>query len=115
MGSMNPYTFNFCIKVEKISMSKFICCPKCNYQYLPGEIFEPRYFLGQPKHIIRNGMGEILGYEGIVMDPTETFVCENCGEEFIVNARLSITVKTNNEPTTVEKIEDNSLKQVNLF
>ena len=43
-------------------MSKFICCPKCNYQYLPGEIFNPKYFLGQPKHIIRNGMGEILGY-----------------------------------------------------
>lgn len=96
-------------------MSKFICCPKCNYQYLPGEIFEPRYFLGQPKHIIRNGMGEILGYEGIMMDPTETFICENCGEEFTVSARLSITVKTNEEPPQVEETNENTVTQVNLF
>ena len=96
-------------------MSKFICCPKCNYQYLPGEIFEPKYFLGQPKHIIRNGMGEILGYEGIMMDPTETFICENCGEEFTVSARLSITVKTNEEPTQIEEVNESTVTQVNLF
>ena len=96
-------------------MSKFICCPKCNYQYLPGEIFEPKYFLGQPKHIIRNGMGEILGYEGIMMDPTETFICENCGEEFIVSARLSITVKGKDDNESIIEETENNVKQVNLF
>lgn len=99
-------------------MSKFICCPKCNYQYLPGEIFEPKYFLGQPKHIIRNGMGEILGYEGIVMDPTETFMCENCGEEFTISARLSITVKgtqETQEAAVLTENNENTITQVNLF
>lgn len=96
-------------------MSKFICCPKCNYQYLPGEIFNPKYFLGQPKRIIRNSIGEILGYEGIVMDPTESFICENCGEEFIINARLSTTVKSVNEIQEIQNDNENAITQVNLF
>lgn len=93
-------------------MNNFICCPKCNYQYLPGEIFDPKYFLGQPKEIIRNNLGEILGYEGIHMDNSESFVCESCGCEFEVSARITLCVtaedgkSSNDEPRA---------QQMNLF
>ena len=93
-------------------MDKIICCPKCNYQYLPGEIFSPKHFIGQPEDIIRNSIGEILGYEGIPMDLDESFVCENCGEEFEITAKVNFYIKNEIE----EKIEDDSsLHKKSLF
>ena len=95
-------------------MSKFICCPKCNYQYLPGEIFNPKYFLGQPKNIIRNSIGEILGYEGIKMDTTETFTCENCNTEFEVHAKVNFSLQDTCESTEESK-ESQPIQQLSLF
>ena len=92
-------------------MNKFISCPKCNYQYLPGEIFDPKYFLGQPKHIIRNSIGEILGYEGIAMDLTETFTCEHCNEEFEVTAKINFILKGEGESQEEAPI----IKPLSLF
>ena len=42
-------------------MAKYISCPTCHFQYLPGEIFISNYLVGQPKRVIRNKIGEILG------------------------------------------------------
>ena len=92
-------------------MNKFISCPKCNYQYLPGEIFDPKYFLGQPKNIIRNSIGEILGYEGIAMDLTETFTCEHCNEEFEVTAKINFLLKGEEESSQEAPI----IKPLSLF
>lgn len=83
----------------------FINCPHCKYQYTPGEIFNPKHFLGQPKGIIRNNIGEILGYEGIPMDLNESYICENCNEEFKITAKLSFT-------TYSDKDSDNQEPQV---
>ena len=84
-------------------MYKIIRCPKCNYEYLPGEIFDPRYFLGQPKNIIRNNIGEILGYEGIESDPTETFNCCNCGYDFTVISKINF-IFDDNPKDTIEQV-----------
>lgn len=94
-------------------MSKFICCPKCNYQYLPGEIFNPKYFLGQPKNIIKNSIGEILGYEGIKMDTSETFICENCNHEFTVQAKINFAIQ--DDSNMDEQSKETSIQQLSLF
>ena len=94
-------------------MAKFICCPKCNYQYLPGEIFDPKYFLGQPRNIIRNNVGEILGYEGIMMDTTETFTCEHCNHTFKVIGKININVECPDDD--MENANTVKVKQASLF
>jgi hypothetical protein len=66
-------------------MTNFIICPHCGFQYLPGEIYDPKHFLGQPKDIVRNNVGEILGYEGIVTDLEETYICENCNNVYLIS------------------------------
>jgi protein-arginine kinase activator protein McsA len=97
-------------------MNKFICCPNCNCQYLPGEIFDPKHFVGQPINIIRNNIGEILGYEGIKMDTVETFVCEQCNTEFEVVAKVNFIIKGQGDSDTEESPMDNSpIQQVSLF
>lgn len=87
-------------------MLKIISCPHCGYQYLPGEIFNPKYFLGQPRNIVRNIQGEILGFEGIQMSDTETFVCDHCGKDFNVSAKISFNC--DNKDIT-------QIKPINLF
>lgn len=94
-------------------MNKFICCPNCNYQYLPGEIFNPNYFLGQPKNIIRNNIGEILGYEGIQMDVNEHFICEHCATEFNVVAKINFCVQETDVPKTHEEVPE--VHKLSLF
>lgn len=88
--------------IWRIFMSKIIICPHCGMQYLPGEIFYPEEFLGKPKDIVRNTVGEILGYEGIEQNSNETFVCEECKNEFTVEAKISYVVSTGETNTPVE-------------
>lgn len=87
-------------------MYKYIRCPKCRCEYLPGEIFNPEHFLGQPKNIVRNSVGEVLGYDGIEQDPTESFTCIKCDTEFTVTAKINFVL--NDE-------EDTKFEQINLF
>lgn len=87
-------------------MLKIISCPHCGYQYLPGEIFDPKYFLGQPHNVVRNVNGEILGYEGIQMTDMESFICDHCGEEFKVYAKVSFNC---------ENADIKQIKPINLF
>ena len=93
-------------------MSKIICCPHCNYQYLPGEIFDPRTFIGQPKNIVRNNLGEILGYEGLHMDTTESFECVNCNKEFTVSGKISFVLDIDKE---IVKPKATVVRQLSLF
>ena len=48
-----------------------ITCPRCGAQYLPGEIYLPKAFLGQPKLIEKDFAGKILDYLGESMDLSE--------------------------------------------
>ena len=89
-------------------MFRPIRCPHCRCEYLPGEIFQPDYFLGQPKNVIRNRIGEILGHEGTDMDTSETFVCNQCDNEFRITARVMFDVDDGRNETPI-------LEQLSLF
>lgn len=100
------------MKEKKIEVIK---CPCCGTEYLPGEIYLPNWFLGQPKDIERKyDTGEIVDFTGDSMDLTECFICERCNSPFKVVAKVSFT-------TTEEKMynfnEDYSspLKKESLF
>ena len=87
-------------------MYKYIRCPNCRCEYLPGEIFDPKHFLGQPKNIVRNSIGEILGCEGIEQDTTESFTCVQCNTDFKVTAKINFVL---------EDEEDTKFEQLSLF
>ena len=89
----------------------FVRCPYCGYEYVAGEIFNPKHFLGQPKDIVRNNIGEILGYEGLIMDTTETYICDSCEQEFNVTAKITFTYTTNNN----DKNNEPEIKKASLF
>lgn len=72
---------------------RVIKCPKCGYEYLPAEIYLPDEFLGKPKNIVRNVEGKLMGYEGIKMNDTETYYCDNCGELFESVSTTNFTTK----------------------
>lgn len=89
-------------------MNKYIRCPNCGFEYLPGEIFSPKHFLGEPRNIVRNNIGEILGYDGLGMDLEESFVCSNCDLEFNVYAKVNFL-------TEDCAAEESKPKSVDLF
>lgn len=68
-----------------------IKCPKCNYEYLPAEIFYPDSLLGKPKDIIRADSGKIEFFSGDDADLREDFTCDNCGAHFVVVADITFT------------------------
>lgn len=73
-------------------MKKFktpkIICPKCNLQYLPGEIYLPKEFLGQPKRIEKDCYGRIVNYYEHSMNLSEKYTCDKCGTTFSVRAKV---------------------------
>lgn len=72
--------------------SLIIRCPKCGREYLPGEIFIPNSFLGQPTNVVKGFDGAILAYDGEEMDLSEEYICDNCNTKFSVKA--IVTFKT---------------------
>lgn len=66
-----------------------IKCPYCGYEYLPGEIYLPKYFLGQPKEIERLVDGRIDVEFGIPQDNSEHYICDKCNKPFNVMAKIS--------------------------
>lgn len=70
-----------------------IKCPHCGWEYMPGEVYYPKYFLGQPLRVIKDETGAILSSDGD-MELTETFTCDNCSKKFSVEATVSFkTIK----------------------
>ena len=74
-----------------------IICPKCGTQYLPGEIYLPESFLGQPNQIIKNCYGEILDYYGGSMNLSETYQCDKCDTVFSVKATVQFNTSVKDE------------------
>lgn len=70
-----------------------IKCPYCGAEYLPGEIFLPKHFLGQPKDIEKDFRGIILEYSGIEQDLTESYTCDYCKNIFSVKADIRYKVE----------------------
>lgn len=72
--------------------SNRVICPNCETEYLPGEVFLPKQFLGQPKEVERDITGKVIYNDGIDQDLEEDFVCVKCGKQFHIKA--SITYET---------------------
>lgn len=73
--------------------SPIIKCPHCGREYLAGEIYLPKSFVGQPTDVIKGFEGQVLTYNGTDMDLKEEFVCENCDTKFSVEATVSFKTK----------------------
>lgn len=67
-----------------------ITCPTCGCEYLPGEIYLPKAFLGQPRDIDKKyDTGQVMNYSGDSMNLEEHFICEKCLTPFKVMAKVS--------------------------
>lgn len=78
----------------KIRKFEIVECPHCKYEYLPAEIFIPKYFFGTPGNIKRDINGKLVHYDGTSIDQFETYTCDNCGTEFRVVAKLQLNTET---------------------
>lgn len=78
---------------DKIDLT--LKCPYCDYEYLPGEIYNPKYFLGQPLEIERTIEGNIDVYSGIQQNLKETYICDHCGKAFNVEAKIKFETSKN--------------------
>lgn len=78
-------------------LKQTIKCPYCDTEYLPSEIFNPKYFLGQEHDVERDTLGQIIYYEGLDADRCETFICERCDKQFKVEAEIKFTAKEDNK------------------
>lgn len=72
-------------------MSEKIICPYCEVEYLPGEIYLPKHFLGQPKDIDKDITGAVLLADGIPQNLKETYTCDKCQKTFTVTAKIDYT------------------------
>ena len=90
---------------------RVIKCPKCGYEYLPAEIYLPNEFLGKPTVIMKDAEGKILGFDGIKMNDTETYKCDNCDTTFEVVSTTYFTTKAieNSADEYVTKLSNDKL------
>lgn len=72
-----------------------IKCPCCETEYLPGEIYLAKHFLGDPRDVERDFSGKILNYQGVEQNLTEDYICDKCGKKFTVKANISYDVFIN--------------------
>lgn len=70
------------------NFGKKIICPVCGRQYLPGEIYLPKNFLGQPKYVEKDCSGKIIFADGGDMCLKETYQCDKCDTTFEVVANI---------------------------
>lgn len=94
---------------------ELIECPHCGRQYLPAEIFIPKYLLGQPRNILRDVYGQILDYEGTGSDLEETYICDSCNTEFDIKLITHFTSTTTKVGNIDEEYISTSISENNLF
>jgi DNA-directed RNA polymerase subunit RPC12/RpoP len=74
----------------------YIKCPHCGWEYDPAEIMMPSDFLGRPESLIKDALGKILHLSYIddqEPNQTESFICDGCGRQFIVEPQVTYKVK----------------------
>lgn len=98
----------------KTKHNELIICPYCHYEYLPAEIFIPSALLGRPKDIIRDIDGQILEYEGVPQDLTETYICDKCNRVFGITMKMSFTTETT-KLGNIDEEYTTQLKKADLF
>ena len=77
----------------KVRKFEIIECPKCKYEYLPAEIFVPKYYFGVPTNIQRDESGKLTSYDGTSVDLFEKYTCDNCDTEFRIVSKLQLTTE----------------------
>lgn len=65
-----------------------IKCPYCGCEYLPGEIYIPKYLLGTPKHVERTFDNKIDTVIGMREDLNESYLCDVCNNYFKVHCTM---------------------------
>ena len=70
-----------------------IRCPHCGAEYLPAEIFYPKYLLGMPSDIEKSTTGKITSYNGTSMCLAEEYNCDFCNTTFIARASVSFSTR----------------------
>jgi len=94
----------------KYNKEKTIKCPECGWEYLPAEIYYPNSFLGKPRQINKEYItGRIIDYMGNNMNLSETFICDNCGTNFRVNAIINFNTQKTSEPNYKTKLKKEKL------
>ncbi len=81
-----------------------IKCPVCGYEYLPCEIFIPKYLFTKPYQIVRDKQGRIEYVLGERACKTEQYQCDKCDSTFFIHCRTAFF--TDKEPP-IEWGEDN--------
>ena len=94
-------------------LKQTIKCPYCDTEYLPSEIFLPKHFLGQEHDVERDTLGQVLYYEGIDADHSETYICDKCNKQFKVEAEIKFNVTEDNRNNLNENYY--TAKPVKLF
>ena len=96
----------------KPKLLRVIKCPTCGYEYLPAEIYYPDDFLGKPTNIVKDTNGKIIGFNGIKMNDTETYKCDNCLTLFEVVSTTNFVSKPigENFPHYVTKLNTSKFK-----
>lgn len=71
---------------------RIVECPICGYEYALGEIFIPKYAIGVPKKVIRDGNGKIVTINGQPIDTKEYYICDRCGTNILVSLDIRVNV-----------------------
>lgn len=99
-------------KIEDIK----IYCPKCGCEYLPCEIFIGKYVINNCKDIVKDEEGKILSYSGNSLDLKESYICDKCNNNFLVNLKIEFSTKINPKyDFDTDYCSDIEYKQISLF
>lgn len=67
-------------------------CPNCKCEYLPAEIFIPKYLLGTPEDIEKDIYGKIINFSGRAPSLQETYICDRCNKKFNITVDMQFNV-----------------------
>ena len=89
-----------------------IKCPQCGCEYLPAEIYIPKYFVGHPECIEKDISGKVLNCYGTMFNPIEHYICDKCNTKFKIKADVKFNTYIEEEFKKDYKIK---LKPTSLF
>lgn len=94
-----------------------IDCPVCGCEYLPAEIYIPQNFIGKPYNIEKTLNGKVDVFDGMSIDPTEEYICDNCGTKFKVTAKVSFQTQEVNKKKQFNSVYSTPLQtqKIELF
>lgn len=75
----------------------YITCPHCGAEYTAAEIYIPSQLIKNPGHIIRDDNNKIIETENPPFDFNESYMCDFCNKEFVVEAAISFSTFNSKE------------------